>query len=136
VRDRDDGLLVAAALDQPAVLGREVAVAFADSAAGALDERRRVASGWRSECGRSGASRRFRCCPGRGQPMRRHGRRWEARHVAAEFGEDGLSGAAGHPGNGVEPRDRVGVGGRWCGVRPQRAHVHLGEHDQFPKVST
>jgi hypothetical protein len=40
VRDRDDGLLVAAALDQPAVLGREVAVAFADSAAGALDERR------------------------------------------------------------------------------------------------
>jgi hypothetical protein len=40
VGDGDDGLLVAAPLDQPAVLGREVAVAFADSAAGALDERR------------------------------------------------------------------------------------------------
>src|SRR5215472_15487757 len=34
----DDGLLVPAALDQPAVLSREVAVAFAHGAPGALHE--------------------------------------------------------------------------------------------------
>jgi hypothetical protein len=38
VGDRDDGLLVPAALDQPAVLGREVAVACAHGAAGTLHE--------------------------------------------------------------------------------------------------
>jgi transposase InsO family protein len=36
----DEGLLLAAAFGQPPVLGREVGVAFADSAAGTLDERR------------------------------------------------------------------------------------------------
>src|SRR5262249_6422581 len=40
VGDRDEGLLVAAALDEAPVLRREVAVAGADGAAGALDERR------------------------------------------------------------------------------------------------
>ena len=40
VGDGDDGSLVAAPLDQPPVLGREVAVACADGAPGALDERR------------------------------------------------------------------------------------------------
>src|SRR5215475_473564 len=39
VGDRDDGLLVAAPPDEPAVLRREVAVPCADGAAGALDER-------------------------------------------------------------------------------------------------
>src|SRR5262245_61474525 len=37
---RDNGSLVAAALDQPPVLGGEVAVAFAHRGAGTLDERR------------------------------------------------------------------------------------------------
>jgi hypothetical protein len=36
----DEGLLLAAAFGQPPVLGREVGVAFADGAAGTLDERR------------------------------------------------------------------------------------------------
>jgi len=38
VGDGDDYLLVAAALDEPAVLGREVGVAFPDGTAGALDQ--------------------------------------------------------------------------------------------------
>src|SRR4029453_10976068 len=44
VGHRDDGLLVAAALDQAAVLGGEVGVAFADGAPGALDQGRTGAS--------------------------------------------------------------------------------------------
>src|SRR5215471_12778205 len=52
VGDRDDGLLVAAPPDEPAVLRCEAAVPCADGAAGALDERR-AASGWRRGCGRS-----------------------------------------------------------------------------------
>jgi hypothetical protein len=35
----------------------------------------------------------------------------EGRHVAPEFGHDRLGGAAGHPRDGVEARDRVGLGG-------------------------
>jgi hypothetical protein len=35
----------------------------------------------------------------------------KAAHVTAEFGDDRLSGTAGHPGDGVEARDRVGRGG-------------------------
>jgi len=35
----------------------------------------------------------------------------EARHVAPEFGDNCLSGAASDAGDGVEPRDRLGVGG-------------------------
>jgi hypothetical protein len=35
----------------------------------------------------------------------------EERHVAPEFGDDCLSGAAGDAGNGVEPRDRLGLDG-------------------------
>jgi hypothetical protein len=35
----------------------------------------------------------------------------EARHVAAEFGDDRLGGAAPHPGNRVELGERIGVRG-------------------------
>jgi hypothetical protein len=44
-------------------------------------------------------------------PGRRMAGSWETRHVAPEFGDDRLDGAAGHPRDGVEARDRVGFGG-------------------------
>ena len=44
----------------------------------------------------------------------------EARHVAAEFGDDRLGGAAGHPGTRVEPGEDVRVG---CGERGDVAIV-------------
>ena len=49
----------------------------------------------------------------------------EARHVAAEFGDDRLGGAARDPGNGVEPGERVGLG------RGERRDVAIAGRDRL-----
>jgi hypothetical protein len=53
----DNGLLVAAPLHEPAVPGREVAVAMAYGAAGALNERLAQERGWRSAAAASALAR-------------------------------------------------------------------------------
>ena len=95
MRDGDERLLVATALDEPAVLRREVAVAFADGASGALDQGLP-----QTQVGKPGAAAqtfagtlvvaRAQSRPGRGMASGR-----EARHITADFGDDRLDGAAG-----------------------------------------
>jgi hypothetical protein len=138
VGHRDDGLLVAAALDQAAVLGGEVGVAFAGRAPGALDQGLPQAA-----VGKPGAAAQAlagtlvvagaEVRPGRG--MAGGGK---ATHVAAEFGEDGLGRPARDARNGVEPgsaspsaavsvamwRSQVAMASsrnRWCSTRFERS---------------
>src|SRR4029450_12359604 len=91
--------------------GREVAVAFADGAAGTLHERR-------AQCrvGEAGAAAqalagtlvvaRAEAGPGGGMVGGR-----EARHVDAQLGGDHLGGAARDSGNRIKPGEGVGVHG-------------------------
>lgn len=102
-------LLVPAPLDQPAVLGREVGVAFEDGAARTLHEGLAQDAVGETGAAPQPLARHSRGCPGRGPPRTRHGRRSEARHVAAEFGDDCLGGAPRDTGNRVESGERVGV---------------------------
>src|SRR5215831_10619019 len=97
----DNGLLVPAALDEPPVLRREVAVACADGAPGALDERRA-----QRPVGDAGAA--AQALPGtlviaraKAGPGRRMARGGKATHVVAELGDNGLGRAARDAGNRV-----------------------------------
>src|SRR5215472_3192812 len=107
----DDGLLVPAALDQPAVLSREVAVAFAHGAPGTLHEG--LAQDPVREAGAAAQALAGTLVVARAEarPGGRMARGGKAAHVTAEFRDDRLRGAAGHPRDGVEARDRVGLGG-------------------------
>src|SRR5262245_26367217 len=109
VGDGDDGLLVPAALDEPPVLRREVAVACADGAPGALDERRAqrpVGDAGAAAQTLAGALVVAWAETGPGGGMAGGGK---TAHVRAEFGDDGLGCAARDPGNRVEPRQRIAV---------------------------
>src|SRR5439155_15669703 len=72
VGDSDYGLLIAAPLDEAAVLGGEVGVAFPYGAAGHSRRGPGAGCGWRSGCGRSAACPRSHGCPGRGRSRRPH----------------------------------------------------------------
>src|SRR5262249_41799866 len=52
----------------------------------------------------------------------------QAAHVAAESGDDRLGGAAGHRGDGVEARDRGGLGGDDEGGLPSAAVRSTADH--------
>jgi hypothetical protein len=106
VGDRDDGLLVATPLDEPAVLGREVAVAFADGAPSTLHEGLAQAPAREAGTTTEAFAGTLVIAGAEAGPGRRVAGGREARHVAPEFGDDRLGGAAGDAGDGVEPRDR------------------------------
>src|SRR6266446_2894580 len=100
---------VAAALDEPAVLGGEVGVAFADSAAGTLDQG--LAQGAVGQAGAAAQplARALMVARAEAGPGGRVARGREPRHVAAEFGRDHLGRAAGDAGDRVELGERFGV---------------------------
>src|SRR5262249_38651428 len=107
-------------LDQPAVLRREVAVAFADGAPGTLDEG--LAQDPVREAGAAAQALAGTLVVARAEtrPGSRMAGGGKAAHVTAEFGDDRLGGAAGHPRDGVEARDRVGLGGGALAMRPSQ----------------
>src|SRR5262245_4536779 len=111
VGDGDDGLLVAAAFDQPAVLSGEVAVAFAHRGAGALDERRAERPVGLARAAAEALARTLVGARAEAGPRRCMARGREARHVAAQLGHDDLGGPPRDPRNRVEAGQRVGLRG-------------------------
>src|SRR5262245_9715003 len=111
VGDRDDCLLVAAPPDEPAVLRREVAVPCANGAAGALDERRAQRAVGEAGAAAQALAGTLVIARAEARPGGRMARGGKAAHVTAELGDDRLGGAAGDPRDGVEARDRLGLGG-------------------------
>src|SRR5262245_17274752 len=111
VGDGDDGLLVPAALDQAAVLGGEVGVVFEDGPASAIHEGLAQDAVGKAGTATQAFAGTLVIAGAEAGPGRRMAGSWETRHVAPEFGDDRLRGAAGDAGDGVEPRDRLGVGG-------------------------
>src|SRR5262249_11467034 len=109
VGDGDDGLLVAAPLDEAPVLRREVAVARADGASGALDERRAQRPVGEASAAAQALAGALVVARAEAGPRGRMTRGREARHVAAEFGRDDLGRPARDAGNRVEPGERIGV---------------------------
>src|SRR5438876_6160177 len=109
VGDSDDGLLIAAPLDEAAVLGREVGVAFAYGAAGTLDQGLAQGAVGVPSTATQPLARALMVARAEAGPGGRMARRREPRHVAAEFGRDHLGRAAGDAGDGVELGERLGV---------------------------
>src|SRR5262249_2164913 len=102
VGHRDDGLLVAAALDQAAVLGGEVGVAFADGAPGALDQGLPQAAVGKPGAAAQALAGTLVVARAEARPGRRMAGGGKAAHVTAELGDDRLGGAAGGPPEGGE----------------------------------
>src|SRR5439155_19949192 len=84
VGDSDDGLLIAAPLDEAAVLGREVGVAFAYGAAGTLDQGLAQGAVGVPSTATQPLARALMVARAEAGPGGRMARRREPRHVAAE----------------------------------------------------